>query len=233
LRYPDGRIAVDGFFDDVVDLTPKDRVQIAEAPFDEDGYQDELGIPDFFGEPGYTTIERNWAQPTLELNGIWSGFQGEGFKTVIPSMAHAKISCRLVANQSPGKILGALESHILAHAPQGVQVEIEKLPIRVGPFLMTADHPAHKIAAAVYKDLYGKDPYGKDPYYVRIGGGVAVIPLFKEMLGAPTVNFGWGIGDEQAHAPNEFYRLIHLKRGPRGYVMLLKRLVDYTLWSTI
>lgn len=222
LRYPDGRIAVDGFFDDVVDLTPNDRVQIAEVPFDDDGYRAELGIPDFFGEPGYTTIERNWARPTLELNGIWGGFQGEGAKTVIPSNAHAKITFRLVANQSPEKIFEALKAHILAHAPQGVQVEIEKLPGRADPFLMMADHPAHIIAAAVYKDLYGKDPY-----YVRVGGSVPVIPLFEEVLGAPTINFGWSIGDEQLHAPNEFFRLIHLKRGPQGYVMLLKRLVDY------
>lgn len=223
LRSTDGRIAVAGFFDDVVNLTPNDRAQIAAVPFDDHNYQAELAISDFFGEPGYTTVERNWARPTLELNGIWGGFQGEGTKTVIPSMAHAKISCRLVANQSPEKIFAALKAHILAHAPQGVQVEVEKLPGRADPFFMAADHPAHKIAAAVLNELYGKEPY-----YVRVGGSVPVIPIFAAVLGAPTVSFGWSMGDEQLHAPNEFFRLMHLQRGPQGYVMLLKQLVDYT-----
>lgn len=222
MRDDDGRIAINGFFDNVVDLTPEDRHHIAAVPFDDDGYQQELGIPAFFGEPGYTTLERNWARPTLEFNGIWGGFQGEGTKTVIPSTAHAKITCRLVANQSPERIAALIEDHVMKHAPPGVEVDVVRLPGRSDPFLMAADHPAQQIAATVLTELYGKEPY-----FVRVGGSVPVIPLFEQVLGAQTVNFGWSIGDEQLHAPNEFYRLVHLKRGPSGYVMLLESLIDF------
>ena len=222
LRTADGKIAVDGFFDNVVDLTADDRVKIAEVPFDAQAYKDQLGVDDFYGEPGYTTRERNWARPTLEINGMWGGFQGDGTKTVIPSEAHAKITCRLVANQNPHKIVEKLIAHVEKHAPVGVDVEARPGNGVAQPFLMASDHPANAMAAEVLTELYGTPPY-----HVRVGGSVPVIPMFQSELGAETINFGWSLGDEMLHAPNEFFRLASLARGMRGYCLLLERFATY------
>ena len=122
-----GRITVDGFYDDVIDLTAEDRAAIARVPFDEAEYIADLGVPDVFGEEGYTTRERLWARPTFELNGIWGGWQGNGIKTVLPAEASAKITCRLVANQSPDRIFDLLRAHIETHVPPGLRVKVERL----------------------------------------------------------------------------------------------------------
>ncbi|MBC7239698.1 MAG: peptidase dimerization domain-containing protein, partial [Chloroflexi bacterium] len=124
MRHPDGRIAVEGFYDEVVELTPEERTQLAAIPFDEEAYKRELGVEALFGEPGYTPLERTTVRPTLEINGIWGGFQGEGTKTVLPSQAHAKISCRLVPHQTPGRVLESIRQHIAQHTPPGVRVEV-------------------------------------------------------------------------------------------------------------
>lgn len=222
LRHEDGTIAVDGFFDDVVDPTPAGRKKIAEIPFDEDEYAKSVGISELFGEPGYNTRERNWLRPTLELNGIWGGFQGDGTKTVLPSKAHAKITCRLVANQDPPTIYNLLKAHIQKHAPPGVTVEVEPTAGTGYPYLMAADHPGNKIAADVLHELFGKQPTE-----VYVGGSIPIVAFFKNSLNADTVNFGWTCGDENLHAPNEFFRIENLKRGMRGYCMMLEAMVDY------
>src|SRR5207249_4698153 len=120
----DGRISVEGFYDDVVPLTAEERAAIAAVPFDEAGYRAQIGATQLFGEAGYTTYERAWARPTLEVNGIWGGFQGEGVKTVLPADAHAKITCRLVANQEPERILALVAAHVERHAPPGVTATV-------------------------------------------------------------------------------------------------------------
>lgn len=222
LRRPDGRIAVADFYDDVVELSPEARAEISKVPRDEETYRQELGISEFFGEPGYTTQERNWIRPTLELNGIWGGFQGKGTKTVIPSKAHAKITCRLVANQNPQKIFQAIKAHVEAHTPPGVQLRVESQGVSSDPYLMAADHPGNVIAAEVMTELFGKKPY-----QVYVGGSIPISTYFLKHLGAYMVNFGWTVGDENLHAPNEFFRLENFKRGPKGYCMVLHRLADY------
>ena len=222
LRHADGTIAVEGFFDEVVDPTPAIRKKTAEIPYDEAEYQRSVGVQEFFGEPGYTTRERNWLRPTLELNGIWGGFQGDGTKTVLPSKAHAKITCRLVANQDPPTIYKLLEAHILKHAPPGVTVEVEPTAGTGYPYLMAADHPGNKIAADVMHELFGKPPVE-----VYVGGSIPIVAFFKNSLNSDTVNFGWSCGDENLHAPNEFFRLENFKRGMRGYCMLLEGMVEY------
>lgn len=219
MRAPDGKIAVAGFYDAVRPLSDAERAQIAAVPYDEAAYKAQLDVNALFGEPGYTTHERAWARPTLELNGIYGGFQGEGTKTVIPSQAHAKITCRLVADQNPQRVLDALEAHITQHTPPGVRVKVTRGASTADPYLMPADHPANDVAAAVLEAVYGKPPY-----HVRIGGSLPICGLFQKALGVYLVSFAFGLMDENLHAPNEFLRLKNFVRGQQAYCMLLERL---------
>jgi acetylornithine deacetylase/succinyl-diaminopimelate desuccinylase-like protein len=219
MRAPDGKITVDGFFDEVRPLTEEDRRKIAAVPFDEAAYRAAIGVEALFGEPGYTTHERAWARPTLELNGIWGGFQGEGTKTVLPNEAHAKITCRLVPNQDPVKVADAIEAHVKKHIPPGVKVTIDRRGSGARPYLMPADHPGNRAVGEVLAEMYGREPY-----YTRTGGTIPVCDLFLTSLGAYLVGFAFGLDDEGFHAPNEFFRLSSFRRGQDGYVQVLRRL---------
>jgi acetylornithine deacetylase/succinyl-diaminopimelate desuccinylase-like protein len=219
MRSPDGKILIDGFFDDVIPLSEKDREHIAAVPFNEADYKASLGVDELFGEPGCSTLERTWTRPTLEVNGIWGGFQGEGTKTVIPSKAHAKITCRLVANQDPANIARLIAAHVDKHAPPGVQVQVQFLPGNSDPYLVPADHPGNEAARIVLEKLYGKTPY-----YTRLGGSVPVCSLFLKELRAYTISFAFSLDDENLHAPDEFFRLSSFERGQKGYCMLLEQL---------
>jgi acetylornithine deacetylase/succinyl-diaminopimelate desuccinylase-like protein len=216
---PNGRIKVDGFYDDVRGLSDEEQAQIAAVPFDESAYLHETGSPSVFGEPGFTTHERAWARPTLEINGVYGGFEGEGIKTVLPSKAHAKISCRLVADQDPSKIADLLIRHIHKAAPPGVTVTATKSQSGVIPYLIPPDHPGLTVAASVLKDLYGKEPYR-----IRMGGTIPANALFVQALQAYTLVFAFGLQDEHQHAPNEFFRLASYDRGQKAYGMLLEQL---------
>ncbi len=219
MRSPDGTIQVEGFFDQVVPLSDEDRQAIGEVPFDQTAYQAEIGIDDVFGEPGYTTLERAWARPTLEVNGIWGGFQGQGVKTVLPSAAHAKITCRLVPDQDPTAIVDAITRHVHRNTPPGVTVEVTPLPFVARPYLIPRDHWANAVAHGVLTE-----EYGKPPYYVRLGGSIPVAELFLSRLNAYTVSFAFGLHDENMHAPDEFVRIASFERGQRAWVRLLERL---------
>lgn len=215
----DGRVTVKGFYDDVRPLTDEERAQLARVPFDEGQYLKEIGSSAVFGEPGFSTYERAWARPTLEVNGIYGGFQGEGLKTVLPSTAHAKISCRLVADQDPSKIADLVLAHVEKTSPAGARVNVTKAESGAAPYLIPADHPGMRIAGSVLRDLYGKDPY-----HIRSGGTIPVNALFLQHLGAYTIVFAFGLTDERQHSPNEFFRLSSYERGQMAYGMLLKRL---------
>jgi acetylornithine deacetylase/succinyl-diaminopimelate desuccinylase-like protein len=221
MRSAEGEILVEGFYDAVRSLSDEDRAMIARVPFDEAAYKAQLGVTGLFGEPGYSTYERGWARPTLEVNGIWGGFQGEGVKTVLPAEAHAKITCRLVADQDPGQILRSLAAHIEQHAPPGVQVAVQPFIATARPYLMPADHPGLQAAGDVLSEIYGKPPY-----YVRLGGTLPVCSLFLEHLNAYTVMYAFALDDEQFHAPNEFFRLRSFERGQTAYCRLLERLAQ-------
>ncbi len=215
----DGNITVDGFYDPVVPLSESDRRQIAEVPHDDENYKRWVGVDELFGETGYTTIERAWARPTLELNGIWGGFQGEGMKTVLPSEAHAKITCRLVPDQDPGLIVEAITRHVTDHTPAGARVAVTQLVGSASPYLMPADHPGNIVAAEVLTELYGTAPY-----HVRSGGSLPICSFFRDILGVYSLNFAFGLEDEDTHSPNEFFRLASFEKGQRAYVMLLEKL---------
>jgi acetylornithine deacetylase/succinyl-diaminopimelate desuccinylase-like protein len=222
MHTPQGAIAVEGFYDAVRPLTEPEQDQIAEIPFDEADYKAELGVDALFGEPGYSTYERAWIRPTLEVNGIWGGFQGEGVKTVLPGSAHAKISCRLVPDQDPAQILKLLTTHIEKHTPPGVKVALDLNPSTADPYLIPFDHPGNQAAADVHKELFGKEPY-----YARMGGSIPVCGIFLKELGAYTVNFAFGLKDENVHGPDEFFRLKSFSRAQLAYGMLLEQLSKY------
>jgi len=215
----EGRITVDGFYDDVRPLSDPERTQMAQVPFAEAEYLRETGSTSLFGEPGFTTYERAWARPTLEINGLYGGFQGEGTKTVLPSWAHTKISCRLVADQDPSIISDLLVRHVNKVAPRGVKVAVVKSQSGAIPYLIPPDHRGLRVAASVLKDLYGKEPYR-----IRTGGTIAANALFLKILGAYTIIFAFGLEDELPHSPNEFFRLSSYERGQKAYGMLLNRL---------
>jgi len=219
MRDPDGRIKVDGFYDDVRLLSAEERAQMSQVPFVEAEYLRETGSNSLFGEPGFTTYERAWARPTLEINGLYGGFQGEGLKTVLPSAAHAKISCRLVADQDPSKIGDLLERHVRSVAPRGVKVRTVKAESGAIPYLIPPDHRGLQIAASVLRDLYHKEPY-----QIRTGGTIPANALFLQGLGAHTIVFAFGLRDELQHSPNEFFRVSSYERGQRAYGMLLNQL---------
>lgn len=217
----DGRILVDGFYDKVRPLTDDDRALLAAIPYNEEDDKAKLGMSGLFGEAGYTSLERKTSRPTLEINGIFGGFQGDGTKTVIPSAAHAKITCRLVADQDPFEIAQLVKAQIEKNTPVGASVSVSVEPNGAYPYLMPADHPGNRAARDVLVELYGKEPF-----YGRSGGSIPVCTLFKQTLGVYTANFAFGLDDELLHSPNEFFRLKSFDLGQRGYCMFLHRLAQ-------
>ena len=225
MHTPDGRVAVAGFYDDVETLTPAERAQIAAVPLDEDAYTARTGVSELYGEAGYSTYEREWVRPTLEVNGMWGGYQGDGTKTVLPSQAHAKITCRLVPHQEPTIILDLLHAHVRQHAPRGVRVSVRSSTSTMArPYQVPADHPGNRAARAVLIDLYGREPY-----YIRMGGSVPICEVFQRYLGIHSISFGFSLEDEQIHSPNEFFRLSSFSRAQEAYVRILYRIAEVGL----
>ena len=209
LKGPDGRIRVPGFYDDVVALTEADRATFAALPFDEKAYEAALAVPALFGEAGFSTLERRGARPTLDVNGIWGGFQGDGSKTIIPAHAHAKVSCRLVAAQDPDRIADLLEAYVLEIAPPGVRVSVQRLG-GGRPSLTPIDHPATQAAARALAATFGQEPL-----YIREGGSIPICASFETILGLPVVLLGFTPPDDNAHAPNESMSLANHETGIR------------------
>ena len=192
-----GHIKVPGFYDDVLALTDEERQAWATLPFNEKQYRKDFGIPKLAGETDYTTLERTWARPTLEVNGLLSGFTGEGAKTVLPAVAMAKISMRLVPNQNPDKIADQFEAFVKKLAPKTVELTFTRMH-GGKPWMTAYDNPYVQAAGrAIEKG------FGKPPVFTREGGSIPVVSTFQEVLGLPAVLFGVGLPDENAHAPNE------------------------------
>ena len=212
LKDETGRIQIPGFYDDVVELTPEERRLVAELPFDEAAYLAHLGLPALHGEAGYSTLERRGARPTLDVNGIWGGFQGEGSKTIIPAHAHAKVSCRLVTAQDPAKIFEAFRAFVLEIAPKGVRVDVRSLG-NGHPSLTPIDHPATQAAARALEATFGRAPV-----FIREGGSIPICASFEHILGLPVVLLGFDPPDQQAHAPNEWMDLGNYETGIRTVV---------------
>ena len=192
-----GRIRIPGFYDDVVPLKEEERKAWATLPYNEKKYKKDFGIPKLFGETGYTTLERTWARPTFEVNGLLSGFTGEGAKTVLPAVAMAKVSMRLVPNQHPDKIAELFEAHVKDITPKTVELKVTRMH-GGKPWMTAYENPFVQAAArAIEKG------FGRTPVFTREGGSIPVVSTFQEELGLPSVLFGVGLPDENAHAPNE------------------------------
>jgi len=207
LKDEKGKILIDGFYDDVIPLSNKERDEFKRLPFDENNFKNDLEVDELFGEDGYTTTERISARPTLDCNGIWGGFQGEGAKTVLPSKAGAKISMRLVPNQQPKKIAELFEAYINKIAPKSVKVKVTDLH-GGKPSVTPIDTPAIKAAVESLKK-----GYGVEPVFMKEGGSIPIVNSFKEILGADTVLLGFGLPDENAHSPNEHLDLDNFHKG--------------------
>jgi acetylornithine deacetylase/succinyl-diaminopimelate desuccinylase-like protein len=192
-----GRIKIPHFYDDVRPLQEEERQAWATLPFNEKQYRKDFGIPKLAGESGYTTLERTWARPTLEVNGMLSGFTGEGAKTVLPAIAMAKISMRLVPDQDPDKIGDLFDAYVRAIAPKSVEAKVTRMH-GGKPWMTSFDHPFVQAAGRAIER-----GFGKKPVFTREGGSIPVVSTFQEELGLPSVLFGVGLPDENAHAPNE------------------------------
>lgn len=225
LKGPDGRVRIPGFYDDVVPLTEADRAAFADLPFDEEAFRERAGVPALVGEAGFTVLERKGARPTLDVNGIWGGFTGEGSKTIIPAHAHAKVSCRLVTAQDPDRIFELLRDYVAEIAPPGVRVSIRLLGTGK-PSLTVQDHPATQAAARAIEATFGRAPL-----YLHEGGSIPITSSFESILGLPVVLVGFSQPDEHAHAPNEWLDLDNYETGIRMFARLWDELA--TLPTTV
>jgi acetylornithine deacetylase/succinyl-diaminopimelate desuccinylase-like protein len=192
-----GRVKIPGFYDDVRPLTDAERAEWKKLPFNETRYRKELGAPRLFGESGYSTLERIWARPTFEVNGLLSGFTGEGAKTVLPATAMAKVSMRLVPDQTPDKTAELFEAHLKKIVPKTVEVKLTRMH-GGRPWMTEFDNPYVRAAGRAIER-----GFGKAPVFNREGGSIPVVSTFQQELGLPSVLFGVGLPDENAHAPNE------------------------------
>lgn len=211
-----GRVTIPGFYDKVAELTKEERTQLNKAPFDLATYKSELDIHDIKGEEGYTTLERTGIRPTLDVNGIWGGYTGEGAKTVLPSKASAKISMRLVPNQNSAEITELFTKHFQSIAPKSVKV---KVTAHHGgePAVTPTDSKAFKAASSAFEEVWGKSPIP-----TRDGGSIPIVSLFKKELGLDTVLMGFGLDSDAIHSPNEHYGIKNFLIGIETIVAFYK-----------
>ena len=207
LHDENNHITIPGFYDDVVESSAAEREMLARAPYDENEYKTDLGVKELWGEKGFTTNERTGIRPTLELNGIWGGYTGEGAKTVLPSKAFAKISARLVPNQSSDKITEILINHLKKIAPPYVTVKAE-LHHGGEPYMTPIDSTAYQAAAKAMAATFGKDPIP-----VRGGGSIPICALFERELGVKIVFMGFGLDSDNLHSPNEKFNIENYYKG--------------------
>jgi succinyl-diaminopimelate desuccinylase len=209
-----GRVQVSGFYDDVLPLTQREREQIASLGFRDNEFMQQLGIKAVAGEEGYTTLERRWARPTCDINGLTSGYQGPGAKTILPARASAKFSFRLVPNQDPVKLQKSLKTMLEKLCPPGIEMELTAHHGAPG-VVVSLDSPYMAAAARAIER-----GFGKPPVYIREGGSIPVVSTFKDKLGVDTLLLGWGLNDDNTHSPNEKFCLADYHRGIRASAYL-------------
>lgn len=212
-----GRIQIPGFYDDVVDLTPEERQMIAKVPFSEEQYRAAIDVDAVWGEEGYSTLERNSCRPSFDVCGIWGGYQGEGAKTVLPSRAYAKVSCRLVANQNHERISKAFMDYVKSIAPAHVRIQVR--PTHGGEaYLCPIDLPAYRAAEDAVEVAFGTRPLA-----IRRGGSIPIIATFERVLGLKTVLMGFGLESNAIHSPNENMRLDFFRKGIEAVAEFYRR----------
>lgn len=207
LHDENNHITIPGFYDDVVESTDAERAEMAKAPYSEEEYKNDLGVKELWGEKGYSTNERTGIRPTLEVNGIWGGYTGEGAKTVLPAKAFAKISCRLVPNQKTEKMTALVIEHLEKMAPPYVTVKVTNLH-GGDPYMTPVDSVEYKAASRAMETSFGKTPIP-----VRGGGSIPITALFESVLGIKTVFLGFGLDSDNLHSPNEKFDLFNFYKG--------------------
>lgn len=216
----DGRVNIPGFYDDVKSLDAEERDAWRKLPFDEARWLKDLKLDQTFGEAGYTTLERRWARPTCDINGLTSGYQGHGAKTIIPSTASAKVSMRLVPNQDPMKIVTSFERTLRDRCPKMVKIEFARHGL-AGPVLVSREGKAMQLAAEALTE-----GFGAAPTLIREGGSIPVVGLIKSTLGIDTLLIGFGLPDDRVHSPNEKFDLDALHKGTRTAAVLYAKLAE-------
>jgi acetylornithine deacetylase/succinyl-diaminopimelate desuccinylase-like protein len=207
LKDHEQHVAIEGFYDKVRPVSERERAEFGRLPFNEIEFRQQLEVPELVGEAGFTTLERIWARPTLDINGMISGFTGKGAKTVLPGVASAKVSMRLVPDQDPDEIAELFRRHVESNAPPGVTVRVDTLH-GARPYIAPLDHPANRAAARAL----GK-AFDADPVFTREGGSIPVTVTFQEELGTTSILMGFGLPDENAHAPDEHLDLENFHAG--------------------
>lgn len=213
-----GSVAVEGFYEGVPELTEERRQEFAKQQFDEEKLKRDLGLEELYGEEGFTFVERTGARPTLEINGMYGGFQGEGSKTVIPKEAHAKITCRLVGDQDPQNVLNKIERHLHSRVQKGARLKIVQIE-KARAFSIDPSHPMLQKAADAYEAVYGTRAL-----FTSDGGSIPIVETFSRILSAPAVLMGFGLPDENLHAPNEHFNLENFDKGLLTIAHYLKSL---------
>jgi len=217
--HDDGRVAVEGFYDDVEEIEPALLKALERLPFDEKKYLAQVDAPEGFGEPGYGMLARQWYRPTVEVNGFYGGYQGPGGKTVLPSEAHVKLTCRLVPNQRPDDVIAKVRRHLERHCPPGVTLAIEEAHDGATAYRVSPESPAVRAAAETLAEVFGQPPE-----IVGMGGTVPIVTTFRDVLGVDTVFFSFSVADENIHAPNEFYRPERFRLGLQAWPRLWRKL---------
>ncbi|MCL6501715.1 MAG: dipeptidase [Pirellulales bacterium] len=213
-----GQVQVPHFYDDVEPLAPEERERFAALGFDEAAFQRQLGVSALGGEEGYTTLERRWVRPSFDVNGLWGGYQGEGAKTVLPARAGAKFSFRLVPRQDPAKIAAELEAWLRQRLPPGISMELQAHH-GSQPVVVSLHSPYVQAAARAIER-----GFGTPPVFIREGGSIPVVSMFRELLGVDTLLLGWGLDDDHAHGPNEKFSLADFHRGIKASAYLWEEL---------
>ncbi len=219
LKDPNGRVLVPGFYDGVRPLTDEERRQFARVPFDEVAFKQTYAVEALYGEPGFTPNERTWGRPSLDVNGIWGGYQGPGSKTIIPAWAAAKISCRLVPDQDPEAVSATLRSYIAKVRPPYARATLREMEGHGGPWITEIDHPLLQAGKRALQRVYGTDPV-----FIRSGGSIGAVDVINRHLEVPCLLAGFVLPDCRAHAPNESLDLESYEIGRRAVVELWREL---------
>ncbi len=214
----DGRILIPGFYEDVLPITENEHDKLSKLPFSAEDFARSINAPELFGEAGYDDLERLWARPTFDINGIWGGFQGEGAKTVIPAEAHAKVSMRLVADQDPDDIAKKFTAYIESLAPNSMEVDVDAMHGGFG-YVTDLDNPGLQAGVRALSRAFGKEVD-----FLREGGSIPIVKVFADIIKAPVLLLGYGLPDQNAHAPDENFSLYNFHKGIESIVYFLEEI---------